>query len=117
MRIEPHLTDNTILAELGERLRRCRLDLNRTQAEVAHEAGIGKATLERLEAGKAAQLSSLLRVLRVLGLVDRLETLVPAPLPSPIALLAAEGAPRQRASGTRQPATAPAAGWGWGEDP
>ena len=79
-----------------------RTDRNLTQAELAEEAGISKRTLERLEAGAVAtQLSSFLRVCRQLGLLERLEALLPEPEPSPLELLKLQGQKRQRASGKK----------------
>ena len=49
----------------------------------------------------ATQLSSFLRVCRVLGLVERFESLVPAATPSPMAQLKLAGRQRQRAKGRR----------------
>ena len=52
MKISTNLTDDVILAELGERLSRRRIDLGLTQARVADEAGISKRTVERMRRGK-----------------------------------------------------------------
>lgn len=76
-----------------------RLALNLTQAEVAEQAGVSKRTIERLEAGAtASQLSTFLRVCRVLGLQDRLNQLLPAPMASPVAQLKQQRQTRKRAS-------------------
>lgn len=91
------LTDEAILAELGSRAAQARLNLSMTQAELADEAGIGKRTLEKFEAGSPTQLVTLVRVLRALDLVDNLETLIPPPRPSPMALLRGQGRTRKRA--------------------
>lgn len=115
MKIDPTLTDDSVLAELGGRLRRHRLERNATQAALAHEAGVSKSTVERLEAGESVQLSNLIRVLRALGLSERLELAIPAPLPSPMRLLEREGELRQRASG--EVAAEPATPWTWGDEP
>ncbi len=113
MRIEGTLSDHAILAELGRRLRRQRLDRNVTQADLAHEAGLSTPTAQRLEAGSSVQLASLLRVLRALGLIEQLEGLVPPPGVRPMELLERRGARRQRASSSRdERETEP---WSWGE--
>jgi len=65
MKISNLLADEAILAELGERITRRRLDLELTQAAVAEQPGITRRTLERIEARHSAQLSSLIRILRV----------------------------------------------------
>jgi transcriptional regulator with XRE-family HTH domain len=97
MSIEPNHTDDTILAALAQRLARRRLDRGLTQAELAVQAGVSKRTVERMEAGASAQLVSLIRVLRTLGLVERLDVLVPEAAPSPMELLQLRGRRRQRA--------------------
>lgn len=102
MKITKSLSDEAVLRELGARLASARLALNLTQAQLAAQAGVSKRTVERLESGAvAAQLSALLRVCRALGLLERLELLVPQPAPSPLAQLRLKGRTRKRAS--RQP--------------
>lgn len=115
MKITAQFTDDAILRELGARLAATRLAQNLTQAALAELAGVSKRTVERLESGAVAtQLSGFLRVCRALGLAERLELLVPAPTPSPIAQLKLHGRQRQRAS--RKPAAAPQTdSWTWGE--
>ena len=116
MKITKQATDEAILREAGARLARARLDLNRTQASLAEEAGISKRTLERLESGSvAANLSAFLRVCRALGLVERLELLLPEPQPSPIAQLKLRGRKRRRASGESQQKPSPKK-WSWGDE-
>lgn len=106
MRIEAGLTDPTLLERLGRRIERHRLEANLTQAELAERAGIGKRTLERLEAGNGAALVTLVRVLRALQLLDGLDQLVPELPPSPIQQLKLRGKQRQRVSHRRRRAVA-----------
>jgi transcriptional regulator with XRE-family HTH domain len=103
MKISNLLVDDTILAELGSRLAQRRIDLQLTQAEVAEQAGIAKRTLERIESGASAQMSSLIRVLRVLDSLPGLDRLLPESGPRPMDLLKREGKVRQRASRRRSP--------------
>lgn len=127
--IESINTDEAILAEMGSRLARQRLGLNLTQNELADRAGISKSTVERIEGGGSAQLSSWIRILRALGFVEGLNQLVPEPQPSPIAQLKLRGKERQRARKKKKRAPYPAdapqgqkvaekgpAPWVWGED-
>lgn len=109
-------SDAAILLEFGRRLTGARLARNLTQAALAQEAGVSKRTVERLESGEvASRLSALVRVLRVLGLLDRFEALVPEQPISPVEQLKLEGRRRKRASGRRvkTPATRP---WTWGDE-
>jgi transcriptional regulator with XRE-family HTH domain len=117
MKIGTTLTNEAILQELGERLAGARLERNLTQAALAEEAGVAKRTVERLESGQAAtQLSGFVRVCRALGLLERLDTLVPEGAASPIAQLKLQGRKRQRATG-RKAASGEAKKWTWGDEP
>ena len=63
MKIEGLLTDEAILAELGGRLARHRLELQLTQEMIAEQAGVSKRTVERVEAGATTQMSTMIRIL------------------------------------------------------
>ena len=115
MKITDTLSNESILRELGERLTQARLERNLTQAALAEEAGLGKRTVERLESGQAAtQLSGFVRVCRALGLLERLDALVPEGVAGPIAQLKLQGRKRQRATG-RKLASAETKKWTWGD--
>lgn len=116
MKLSKTLSDQAILRELGGRLGAARLASNLTQAALAQEAGVAKRTIERLESGEvASRLSGLVRVCRVLGLIDRLDALVPAGVPGPVEQLKLAGRTRKRASKPRQPAVGRSSKWTWGE--
>jgi transcriptional regulator with XRE-family HTH domain len=114
MKITENLTDTAVLAALGERITAARIALNLTQAQLAEQAGIGKRTLERMEAGASAQTLTLVRVLRALQLLPRLEQLLPAAGPRPLDQLKRGGKTRQRASSARSSPSA-AEPWQWDE--
>ena len=103
MKIHKLASDQVVLGELGERLARVRLDRNLTQAQLADQAGVSKRTVERLEAGDSAQLSSLIRLCRALELLGQFEVLIPALPPSPMAQLKRRGKSRRRASAKTLP--------------
>lgn len=108
-------TDRKVLAELGNRLARHRLNRNLTQERLAREAGVSKRTIIRLEQGESSQMTNLVRVLRALGLLDNLDLLVPAAPVSPIEALKAGSKERRRASPAGgKPKSAPK--WTWGDD-
>jgi transcriptional regulator with XRE-family HTH domain len=98
LKIDNQLGLNAVLGELGTRIARRRLDLGITQAEVAAAAGLGKRTVERIEAGGDSQMSTFVRLLRALDLIDRVERLVPEATPRPMDLLKLKGKERKRAS-------------------
>jgi len=112
MKISKLLSDENILVELGERVARRRLDLQFTQADVAEQAGVAKRTVERIEAGASAQMSTMIRILRVLDLTDGIDLVLPEPQPRPMDLLKRKGKVRQRASKPRR-ADPPDEPWKW----
>ena len=109
------MTDAAVLAELGDRLARFRLQRNLTQAQLAREAGVSKRTLIRLESGESSQVTNLIRVVRALGLLGNLDAFVPPPLPSPIEQLRSRAKERRRASpGAKK--SGPPTKWSWGDE-
>jgi transcriptional regulator with XRE-family HTH domain len=120
MQIDRAQTNDAVLVELGRRLEFHRLQSNRTQAELADEAQVGRATLQRLERGQSVQSTSLIKVLRALGLLGALEVAVPSSIELPMAELErAQRHSRRRASGARGVAAPDASEtpWRWGEEP
>jgi len=115
MRISPLLADDAILAELGERMTRRRIDLQLTQADVAERAGIAKRTVERIESGASAQMLSIIRILRVLELLPDLDAMIPEATARPMDLLKRKGRVRQRASSRSRP-DRPGQAWSWDDD-
>ncbi|MEA3413796.1 MAG: helix-turn-helix domain-containing protein [Pseudomonadota bacterium] len=115
MKISGHLSDEAVLSEIGKRVARRRLDLSVTQAEVAEQAGVSKRTVERIEAGASAQMSSLIRVFRVLDLLPGLDRMVPEAGPRPMELLRLKGKVRQRAS-SRGRSDRSENEWSWDDD-
>ena len=114
MRVNAQLSPEAVLAELGQRVERRRLGLGMTQAEAAKRSGLGKRTVERIEAGGDTQVSSLVRLLGVLDLMDGVDRLVPEAGPSPIELLKLKGRQRKRASSKKEHGTGRA--WRWGDE-
>lgn len=101
MQITALMTDETVVGEIGARIRVLRLAEGLAQESLAQRAGISVGTLHNLESGRSVQLSSLLRVLRVVGNFAALNDLVPETGPGPLlqlelSRLAAKGA-RKRA--------------------
>jgi transcriptional regulator with XRE-family HTH domain len=114
MRIDDQSSDETITVELGKRLAALRLSRQITQAQLAHEAGISKRTVERIEDGESTQLVNVIRYLRALDALSALEALVPPVTSDPLGLIERRGQRRQRARPRATPAVAST--WVWGED-
>lgn len=102
MKINHLMSDDAVLAELGKRFARRRIDMRLTQADLAREAGVSKRTVERLEAGATTQTSSIIRVSRVLDLIPGLDQWIPDAGPRPMDLIKMQRKERQRVSPRRK---------------
>lgn len=71
-------TPSEIAATLGERLKKRRLTLNFTQADLAGKAGIGLSTVARIESGEGGTLDNVIRLAIALGLINEFATLFEA---------------------------------------
>lgn len=100
------MTDDAIACEIGQRIEAIRLKRNIGQDIVAHEAGISRETYRKLTAGKGT-LVNIIAVLRVLGELERLASLIEEVRSSPLQLAKMQGKQRQRATVTRATQPAP----------
>lgn len=91
------MTDNAIIKALGQYIKNYRLEINKTQAKVAAEAGINRWTLSQLENGEPVTLLSFIQILRALDLLHLLVIFKTEKKISPIALAKLEQKQRQRA--------------------
>ena len=106
-------SNEAIEADLGQRIEAIRLGRNVNQTQLAVEAGVSRRTITRLENGGGVSVDTLIRVLRALGLADRLAALLPDPGVRPIERGRLKGRKRQRARPQAKQATAR---WTWAED-
>ncbi len=86
-----------ICQQLGQRLRRHRLGLLWTQAELAARSGVSIGTVRTLESTGLVSADSLFRVVQALGLADEIQNLFELPLQSIAQMEQAQRAQRQRA--------------------
>lgn len=84
MNIDRLTPDGAILKELGTRLTRVRKQQGQSQEALAREAGLGVATLRRIENGSDGQLGSWLKILKALGLGGVINSLLPEDFDSPM---------------------------------
>ncbi|EIK62899.1 transcriptional regulator [Pseudomonas lactis] len=95
------MSEQAIAQTIGSRVEALRVKKNINQETVAEEAGISRTTLRQLMAGKGTLLN-LIAVLRVIGELDRLSSLVEEVRSSPIQMAKMAGKKRQRAYTTRK---------------
>ena len=115
MKIDKKLTDGAVLQELGERLKEKRFEKKLSQADLAEKAGVGKRTVERIESGESIQMSNLIRILRALDLLVRLDAAIPETGTRPMDLMKLRGKNRQRVSRSKQSDKSDKK-WQWGDE-
>jgi putative transcriptional regulator len=112
------MSNHQIEVEMGDRIRRRRLEMNISQTELARRAGIARRTITSVETGGGCSLLTLIALVRALRSLDWLEQFLPEPEISPMALLAeSEGkyhVKRARKHAGR-PRKEPGA-WKWGDE-
>lgn len=117
MKIVNHLTDQTVLEELGRRLAKHRLAIGKSQVELADDCGLGRRTIQYAEAGRSVQSESLIRILRSLNLLDILESLLSDLGIRPMDMLKLKTKERKRVArkrGGQQQQSADE--WQWGDE-
>lgn len=70
------LSDATILAKIGARIKSMRLKQDITQESLGKAANISLSSVKKIESGEIKSFDSLLRVLRILGKLDIFQPLV-----------------------------------------
>jgi putative transcriptional regulator len=94
-------TDQVLALTVGERLKTLRLKRNISLETVAENAAISRQTLHLLLNQGKGTLINLIAVLRAIGELERLSSLMEEVRPSPLQIIKMEGKKRRRASGTR----------------
>ena len=95
----PAMSDKALAGQIGTFVRHHRLEQNKTQGTLAHEAGISRSTLSLLERGKTVTLATLIQVLRVLDQLQIMDAFVVEERISPLMLAKIQNEKRQRARG------------------
>ena len=95
------MTNQEGLSEMGRRLREYRLGQDLTAELLATQAGLSVTTVLNAERGKNPSLETVVKILRNLGRLEKLNAFLPEPTISPMGLLnRGTPKPRQRASGS-----------------
>jgi transcriptional regulator with XRE-family HTH domain len=91
------MSDQAIMKSIGIFIKQQRLGQNKTQQQLALEAGINRATLSLFEKGESSNLATLIQLLRVLNCLQLLEIFQAKPQISPLQLAKLEQKERRRA--------------------
>lgn len=92
------MSDEAICSRVGDRIKKLRLEANISQAKITEETGIARQTLINLESHGKGTLATMVAVLRVIGALERLSSLLEDVRPSPIKVMQMGGKVRERAS-------------------
>jgi len=87
-----------MVEDLGQRVKARRLAANVSQTVLAQKACISRRALVQLEGGYGSTLYTLVSVLKALGLESDLNSFLPIPTVSPMAMLLLKHQKRRRAS-------------------
>ena len=90
------MSDGALVATIGAFIKHHRLLQNKTQQQLATEAGINRSTITQIEKGEKITLQSLLQVLRVLNLLYIMDVFKVQQQISPLQLAKLEQNKRQR---------------------
>ncbi len=93
------MSDLAIMENMGEFIKETRLRQNKTQSVLAHESGIDRFTIVRMENGKGGTLKTLIQLLRSLEQLHLFQPFQITTQISPLTLAKLERTKRQRASG------------------
>lgn len=107
------MPDDSLLAELGDRLRATRILAELSQAELAEQAGISRRTVAKIESGEPVTTLSLMRAMRELGLLEDLDTILPEDRLTPVEVVENKRRRRQRVS--RKRGEVKRGDWTWGD--
>lgn len=96
------MSDKALLQYLGKFIKDHRMQQNRSQEQLATDAGVSRSTVSLLERGQPVALTSFLQILRVLNQLHVLTAFKVEPQYSPMQLAKLEQQKRQRA-GRKKP--------------
>lgn len=111
MPIVSYLSTNEILIEIGARIKALRIEALLSQADLAKKTGVSERTIGNLESGKDVSLSTVIEVLRALGIVQKLDMAIPEQEIHPNQMFRL-GKARQRVGKHK----ARTADWKWGDE-
>lgn len=80
-------TNHEIASDLGKQIKNARLQINRTQADIAMQANVSRRALQALEAGDGSSLETFIAVCRCIGKTDWIYTFAPTPTVNPMLVL------------------------------
>lgn len=78
-----NLSQSQLLLEIGIKLKKMRMKKKYTIVKLSEETGINRRTIGNIEKGSNFSIDSLVRILKVYGLINRMNELLEPPSLSP----------------------------------
>jgi transcriptional regulator with XRE-family HTH domain len=104
-------SDSALMETIGAFIKHHRLQQNKTQGQLAKEAGIARSTLSLFEKGKNTSMLVFIQLLRTLKLLNLLQQFQVKQQISPIQLAELERSKRIRARNTDEKRATPKSDW------
>ena len=95
-------TDNELIVELGQKLKKIRVNLNFTQSAVAKQTGIDRVTISKIENGTPTSLRYLFKLMRMYNKIDGFMNVFYLPDLSPMEVWKAQKKQKKYATKTKQ---------------
>ncbi len=111
MKINSDLQDKAISAEISARFKQYRIASSMTRTELAEKSMVSVGTIARFENGSDIGLLNLIKLLRALDLIDKLDLLISDPQERPSNYIS-KSAPKQRARKRKKTDN----DWKWGDE-
>lgn len=111
MRITGVEKTETILKEIGTRIKQKRISLSITQKDLAREAKLSLRSIVNVENGENISFNHIISILKALRIVDNLELLIPEIKTDPLEVLKL-GSKRQRVTKSKTTTD----DWKWGDE-
>ena len=92
------MNDAAVVKTIGTFIKQKRLQMNKSQAFLAKEAGLNRSTIIKIENGESINLSSLVQILRVLNQLHTLVSFIVEDEISPIEYARLKESQRKKAS-------------------
>lgn len=105
------MSDTAFLRTIGSFIKQQRLAQNKTQLQLAKEAGINRTTLSLFENGTSSSLLTFIQILRSLKLLHLLQAFQVKQQISPLQLAKLEKAERMRARSAGKNESKPKSNW------
>lgn len=96
------MTNTRIEIEVGERLKKLRLEYNITQNDLAQKTGLSRVSISKIERGMGVNLSSLIEIMRGLRVLENIAYLIPEQEISPIEMIRLKNKTKKKRASTKK---------------